>query len=340
MTDLEEREKVIRLVGGYMVANAMRTAIQLGVLTKLDEGPKLPSELADELGIPADNLRRLLSLLLLADLLGQDEDQRVYLTRTGRLLLPDSPDSLASFVRNFTSPLFQRAWDHLEETVRDGTAGFVREYGEQVYEYLGRHESDSELFNLAMHDEATATARAAADLIKLDTGETVVDVGGGDGTFLTTLLEAKPEARGVIFDSPSGIAQAQSTISSRDLDDRCTAVGGSFFESIPTGGTTYILKSVFQDWGDNDVLRILQTCRGAMNPEARLLIIGNVLPEQHDSAAAVGHLTDVCMLVISGGRERTEPEFRDLLSEAGFRTNNVQLRPLGPLSTIEARPMP
>lgn len=338
MTDLNERDAVIRLVGGYMTSNAIRAAGQLGVFAQLDRGPQAPEELAAQTGLPADNLLRMLRLLLVAGLLAEDHDGRLHLSELGRLLVPDRPGSLASFAESFTSPLFQRAWDHLEDTIDDGTPAFVKEYREPVYDYLGRHEPDSRLFNRAMHEEATATAQAAADLIALERGETVVDLGGGDGTFLTTLLQANPEASGVVFDSAAGMAEAWRTIEVAGLTGRCSATSGDFFDGIPGHGTTYVLKSVLQDWGDADVVRLLRSCQRHMPAGARLLIIGNVLPERHDPLAAVAYLTDVCMLVISGGRERTASEFRQLLASSGFATDDVQRRPIGPLSTIEARP--
>ncbi|MDV8022659.1 methyltransferase [Rhodococcus sp. IEGM 1330] len=337
MTTLEIRDTAIRLIGGYMVSNAIRAASTLDLFGRIDKASDTTiDDLATDLGVPAPNLRRLASLLQSARLI-EDIDGRITLTDLGRVLVPGREGSLAEFAQNFTSPLFQRAWDHLETSVRTGDPGFDLEHQQSVYDYLADDEAANTRFNLAMQEESWATANAATALIRLDQDETVVDIGGGDGTFLTTLLRANPSSRGVVYDSPAGISAAQEVIARADVVDRCTATGGDFFTMIPLGGTTYVIKSVLQDWDDEHALHLLRTCRAQIPLGARLIILGNFLPASHDDDAAVGYLTDLCMLVISGGRERTLHDLENLLDKAGFTTDALQIARVGPLTAVELR---
>lgn len=335
MTELEERDTVIRLIGGYMVSNSIRAAgaLDLFSLSDVDGGVSV-DEVASAARLDAGRLRRLVHVLQHAGLVEPGEE-RIRLTSQGRLLVPGREGSLANFAQNFTSPLFQRPWDFLEDSLRTGTPGFVLTHEQTVYDYFADDDSANTLFNDAMQEEATATAQPAAMLISLAQYETVVDLGGGDGTFLTTLLQANPSATGIVFDSPAGVANASHVIERAGVTDRCTSQGGDFFTAIPRSGTTYILKSVLQDWDDDRVLQILRTCAEQIPAGARLIVIGNFIPDAFDDAAAVGYLTDLCMLVISGGRERTIADLRRLLKEAGLPTMSLSQRRIGPLIAVE-----
>lgn len=338
MTSLQERDTVIRLIGGYMVSDAIRAAGHLAVFTHLDEAPGMTlEELATRTSAPAEHLARVLNLLRYAGLIEQ-RGPALHNTRFGTVLMPGKPGSLAAFAENFTSPLFQRAWDHLETSVLTGEAGFDREYHQPVYDYLGQDTAANSLFNQAMQEEATATAESAAALTTIGEDETVIDIGGGDGTFLTTVLQSAPTATGIVFDSPAGIAAANDVITRAGLTDRCTSIGGDFFATVPPDGTTYIIKSVLQDWDDEHALALLSTCKEQIPDGARLIIIGNFLPDDYTDEAAVGYLTDVCMLVISGGRERTLADLTALLDQAGFDTAELRHQRLGPLTAVELGP--
>lgn len=238
MTSLQERDTVIRLIGGYMVSDAIRAAGHLAVFTHLDKTPGMTlEELATRTSAPAEHLDRVLNLLRYAGLIEQRESA-LYNTDLGAVLVPGKPGSLAAFAENFTSPLFQRAWDHLETSILTGEAGFDREYHQPVYDFLGQDTAANTLFNQAMQEEATATAESAAALTTIGEDETVIDIGGGDGTFLTTVLQTAPTATGVVFDSPAGIAAAEDVINRAGLNERCTSIGGDFFATIPPDGTT------------------------------------------------------------------------------------------------------
>jgi hypothetical protein len=148
----------------------------------------------------------------------------------------------------------------------------------------------------------------------------VVDVGGGNGALLIGILHAYPHLHGVAFDQPQAAERAQKEIAASGLADRCEAVGGDFFQAVPHGADVYLLKHVIHDWDDGRAVTILKNCHRAMGEHGKLLIVEGVYPARidHSLASRGAAANDVNMLVNTGGRQRSEPEFRALYDAAGF----------------------
>ena len=164
---------------------------------------------------------------------------------------------------------------------------------------------------------------------------TIVDVGGGRGGLLSTILAATPNARGVLYDLPEVVAGASALLRQRGVEDRVRVEGGSFFDSVPSGGDAYVLKNVIHDWPDQQAVAILRNVRAAAGADATLLLVEAVLPE-HDRDFA-GKWVDLEMLVEANGRERDAAEYRDLLRQAGFRMTRI-VQTAAPYSVVEATP--
>ena len=164
---------------------------------------------------------------------------------------------------------------------------------------------------------------------------TVVDVGGGHGALLAALLQAYPAMRGILFDRPEVVAQAQGPLTTVGVADRCTRVAGDFFHLVPSGGDAYLLKRVLHDWPDAQARAILRQCRRGMAAHSRLLVIERVLPT--GNTPSLGKLADIAMLIQYGGMERTEAEYRGLLETAGFRLRRC-LETAAALSIMEGIP--
>ncbi|EOY45605.1 methyltransferase [Streptomyces anthocyanicus] len=335
---LDLRAALIERIGGYMSAHAIGVAAELGLADLIGSGSRTSEELADDTQAHEPSLRRLLRLLVSDGIMTEPRPGQFMLTEIGSQLRADSPGSLKNFARMFTDPLFLTSWQGLRHTVSSGERAFDHAYGSGVYAYLAGHPETSALFNEAMSEESRhSAAQLAAEFDFPDSG-TLVDLGGGDGTLLTAILRSRPGLRGVVFDSASGVAEAPATLSKAGLADRCVVQAGDFFDSVPGGGDLYLIKSVFQDWGDDESRAILRTCRAHMPESATLLIVGTVLPETADTSTPVMFLTDANMMVTTGGRERTESEFRAMLEETGFTVRSVGDRDAGPLSVIQAVP--
>ncbi|MFC4050152.1 methyltransferase [Actinomadura syzygii] len=337
MTRTPSRSPLLDLAFGYMPAQLIHAAAEIGVADALSAGPRSSAELAADTGTHAPSLYRLLRGLAGFGVVEQKERDLFALTEEGRRLRADDPDSVRSLIRLFCGPEVWRAWGGMTETLRTGEYAWKRATGTTPFEFFQRNSELSETFNAAMAEHTRAVAPdivAAHDFARY---RTVADLGGGDGTLIAEILRANPGLRGVLFDLPPGLAGAVGNLG--DAADRTEIVAGDFFESVPEGADAYVMKSVLHDWDDQKAAAILRTCRVAMRPDARLLILEQVMPEFVTAETQGVVRNDLNMLISTGGRERTEAEFRALLDGAGFA--DVALTgPLPPAGyhVIEARP--
>jgi hypothetical protein len=186
-----------------------------------------------------------------------------------------------------------------------------------VWEWRAAHPEESAIFDEAMR--STTLGANAAILAAYDFGRfgTVVDVGGGTGTLLASILEAYPATRGILFDQEHVVSGAEPVLRAAGVLDRCEVVAGSFFSSIPEGGDAYVLKSIIHDWEDEESVAILRACREAIGPEAVVLVIERDLGPPNENPTA--KLSDLNMFVMPGGRERTVDEYAALFDRAGLR---------------------
>jgi ubiquinone/menaquinone biosynthesis C-methylase UbiE len=165
---------------------------------------------------------------------------------------------------------------------------------------------------------------------------TLVDVGGGNGSLLCAVLRRYPALRGVLYDRPDVVERARPNLKAAGLEDRCAAVGGSFFTSVPPGGDAYLMRHIIHDWDDERCQVILGNCRKVLRPGGRVLVIETVIPPGNE--ASFTKFLDVNMLAIPGGKERTETEYRDLFAAAGFRLARVVPTAME-VSVIEGEPL-
>ncbi|GAA3441255.1 methyltransferase [Planomonospora venezuelensis] len=326
------------LVFGFMPAQVIYVAAELDLAGHLTGGPLSAAELAAATGTHAPSLHRLLRALACFGLVAETAPGRFVLTEAGDRLRDGTPDSFRALARLFCGPGVWAAWGLLAESVRTGEPMWERVTGYPPFEWTARNPEESAVFNRAMSDYTRRIAPGVVQGFDFTRFGTLVDLGGGDGTLLSAILRAVPELRGVLFDLPGGLAEAERNLAG--LRDRCEIVSGDFFEKVPQGADAYLFKSVIHNWDDERAGAILRTCRAAMGPEAVLLVLEPVLPERIDSPAATGTvMSDLNMLVATGGRERTEAEFRALLTGAGFRSVSVTgTFPDGELRMISARP--
>ncbi|MFD5778917.1 methyltransferase [Streptomyces sp. NPDC126933] len=332
------RAALIERIGGYMTAHSIGVAAELGIADLIKDDVRGSEELAAESGTHEPSLRRLLRTLTAVGLTTEPEPGRFALTEVGAQLRSDSPDSLRAFSRMFCHPILMNAWQGLGHAVTTGERAFDHVYGKDFYSYVADQGEANRLFNEAMSEESRIAAAQLATGYDFSRTKKVVDLGGGDGTLLAAILPLQPHLQGIVFDSPSGVAEAPEVLQKAGISDRCEARPGDFFQDIPTDGDLYIIKSVFQDWSDEDSRALLRSCRAQMPESATLLIVGSVLPETASMDQPIMFFTDLNMLVNTGGRERTESEFRAMLKETGFTVRSVRLGAAGPLSIIEAVP--
>jgi hypothetical protein len=295
---------------GILAAQAIHVASKLRIPDLLASGPKTIAELASKCGAHPPTLERLLRALASLEMFAPTPDGRFRNTPLTEVLRTDHPQSRRDGALFLPAPFLWRPLGELYESVRTGEPTFPVIFGQRFFEYLADHPEDASLFNSVMTQGIAAPAVLAAyDFSRF---ERLVDVGGGQGALLRDILAATPSLQGVLFDLPQVVAGASEVLKG-DLGARSQIVGGNFFDSVPGGADAYLLKGVLHDWPDDDAVSILRNTRAAIRPDGTLLLIENIL----DSAARPAGLIDLLMLVI-GGRERTEADFRSLLDSTRF----------------------
>jgi SAM-dependent methyltransferase len=330
---------LLHLAAGFQVARALYVAARLGLADLLDEGPKTADELARATGAHAASLERVMRLLACEGVFAQEESRRFALTPLSMPLLSGRTGSLRDLIAHQLGEEAYGAWGALIENVRTGVTAFDSAFGTDVWEYRARHPEYAARFDAAMSNFADAQIGAVLDAYPFSMFRRIVDLGGGVGNFLAALLREHPAMNGVLFDLPHVAESARDQIARAGLADRCQVLGGDAFAGVPGGADAYVLSRVIHDWDDARALVILRNCRRAMPREGKLLVLERVLPAGGRLSPGARSLlaSDLMMMVMNGGRERTEDEYRALLAEAGFASAKITPTRAA-VSVIEAQP--
>jgi len=340
-TPASARGLVMLQLIGSRATQVMALMVRMDLADAIGDGESDLDELSRSCEIAPELLNRLLRALTSLGLCVESAPGKFALTDAGALLRKKHPDSLYEFVRFHTSPVTLQPWTLLEHSIRTGRPAFDKYFGTPLYQYFANDPELSAQFNAAMHEESRTAAGAVAEHYDFSPFGVVTDIGGGDGTLITTILKHNPGLNGVVFDTAEGAAQAAGTVRAAGLGRRCTIATGDFFDTIPAGSDLYLLKSTIHNWNDERAVTILRNCRAAMSDHGRLLIIDVVLPDRAapDSAELDPYIKDLQMLVLVGGQERTRAEFDQLCAQAGLTiTDVVPLPPHVGLSIIEIAP--
>jgi hypothetical protein len=316
---------------GIIAAQAIHVAAKLRIADLLTSGPKTIAELASESGAHPPTLERLLHVLATFELFAATPDGRFHNTPLTEMLRTDQPGSLRDGAMFLPARFLWLPLGELYESVRTGEPAFKRIFGQDFFEYLNAHPDDAAVFNTVMTQGVAWTTSALLAAYDFSRFERLVDVGGGEGALLRDILRATPRLHGTLFDLPQVVARASEMLTG-DIAARCQIVGGSFFDSVPDGADAYMLKGVIHDWLEDDAAKILHNTRQAIRPDGTLLLIEGIV----DFAGRPVRPLELLMLVI-GGRERTEAEFRSLLAATGFSLTRIIPTAASPL--IECHPV-
>ncbi|HYV25702.1 MAG TPA: methyltransferase [Pyrinomonadaceae bacterium] len=323
--------QMLQLMSGFWISRCVYIIAKLGIADLLKEGPKNAAELASASGAHAPSLFRVLRALAAVDVLTQSDDNRFGNTPMSETLC-EGPASLRWFAMTELGEEHYPAWGELMHSVRTGEIAFDKGFGEPVWEFFGKNPENARIFNNAMTGMTAQAEQALHAAYKFESIRTIMDVGGGHGGFITSILERNPAMRGILFDSPQVVEGAQPKLEAAGMADRCQVIGGNFFESVPEGADAITMKWIIHDWNDDQSIVIMRNCHRALPASGKLILVEAVVPPGDEMHFA--KFIDLNMLVMTGGKERTAEEFRQLYEASGFKLTRI-VPTESPFSVIE-----
>lgn len=321
----EQVRELYQLMGGYRVSQAIAVVAKLGIPDLLADGPQGSDALARATGTNETALYRVLRFLAGIGLFDEISPRQFALTGLGAGLRADVPGSIRPNVLMLLDDSKWGPWGQLMHSVRTGETAFDHVHGVGFFDYFHTHPESAATFNAAMTSNTAQSGAGGTGAYDFSGIRCLVDVGGGHGLLLATILQAYPAMRGVLFDLPAVVAGAAPTLEEAGVADRCEVVGGDFFAAVAPGDA-YILHQIIHDWDDARATAILANCRRAMQGAGRVLVVERAIGADYRQALQVLHL-DLEMLVNLGGLQRTEAEYGALFAAAGLRLSTVV--PLG-----------
>lgn len=330
---LSPPELMRNLAIGYWASRLVYVAAKLRLADLLKGGSRTVEDLASAADVQPVPLYRLLRALASLGIFAETKGRRFKLTPLAATLQTGIPNSMHAWAMMVNEPWMWDSWKELLPGMKSGEMPFLKAHGMPIFQYLEHHPEDLEVFGESMSSLSQVENPAIAAGYKFPNGRTVVDVGGGHGSLLATILKANPSLKGVLFDQSAVIARAENDkhITAKGIAQRCRLESGDFFQGVPKGGDAYIMKYILHDWNDEECVRILANCRAAMNEKGKVLVVDNLVSVGNDPSW--GKLLDIQMLII-GGRERTKQEFATLFASAGLKLTRI-VSTKCPLSIVE-----
>lgn len=309
------------LFSANWLAQAVHAAAVLGVADHLKDSGKTADELAAATGTHAPSLNRLLRALSSYGVFFEDEQRKFRLTPMANYLRSDVPGSqraAAICIPETHSPAYQE----IVHSVRTGEPAYAKVFGKPLFDWLADRPREAELFDSTMTGVHGDETRAVLDAYDLSDCKRFVDVAGGNGLTLKATLERHSHLTGVLFDREHVIERARPALTASPVGPRLELVAGSFFDAVPPDGDVYQLRHILHDWYDPECVSILTNIRKAMRPGGRVIAVETVVPPGNNDEC-FGKLLDLTMLVVVGGMERTEEEYRKLYAAAGLTLTRV-----------------
>jgi hypothetical protein len=328
----EAIEHVFQLMTGHLVASAVNIAAQLGVADRLANGPRTVADLARECSVNEDALYRVLRALSSLGVFEETSPRTFGLTPAAAALQDGPVRWMALWIAGSFN---LRVYANAMHSVKTGESAVQVTEGKTVFAHFEANPQLSAIFNNAMTGFSASVIPAILEAYDFSGIKTLADIAGGHGAVLTSILEKYPSMKGILFDLDHVIAGAKPRIAAQGLAGRVTTASGDFFKAVPSGGDAYIMKHIIHDWDDEKATAILKNIRSVLPKDGRVILLEAVLPA--GNAPHFGKIMDLEMLVMAGGRERTEEEFRKLFAGAGFNVTRI-IATKSPLSVIEARP--
>lgn len=330
---MSESQQMAHYITGSWVSQMVYVTAKLKLADLIAQEPRTPEEIAGLTDTQPEPMSRLLRALASVGVFRADENGRYESTPLAETLRSDVTGSQWALAIMMGEEHFL-CWHELLYSLQTGKKSFDKLYGKPIFEYLGENPEAAEIFDAAMTSVHGRESLPMAQAYDFNRFGTIVDIGGGNGSLLSTILREHPGVQGIVFDLPSVVARTEASIAQSGLADRLTLQTGSFFESVPSGADCYLMRHIIHDWTDEECGVILKNCHAAMSDEATLLIAESVIPAGNEPF--FGKLLDLTMLLLPGGKERTADEYRALLAANGFEMTGI-IPTATEVSFVEAR---
>lgn len=314
------QDQLAHLMAGYWYTQAIYVAAKLKLADLLSDGPTSADQLAQATQTNARSLYRLLRALASVGIFAEDDQHNFSLTPMAECLRSDVLGSQWSMAI-LRGGLQYEAWGQLLHSVQNGQSAFEKLHGMPVFDYFAQHPEAGKLFDAAMTGVHGRETQAMLDAYDFSGISTLADIGGGNSSVLVAVLAKYPQMQGILFDRPGVVDRARANIEQAGMVDRCRVVPGDFFESIPTGADAYLMRHIIHDWNDEKSITILRNCQRAMGNAGKLLVVEGIVPPGNEPS--ISKFFDLAMMVLPGGVERTEEEYRRLYAMAGFRLSGI-----------------
>ncbi len=314
-----------------ILPHLLRVTGELGICDTLAHGQLDVAELASALQADAGSLRRLLRALTSLGILDEPEPDHFSVTEIGQRLRSDTEDSIRESLVNLDT---LHAWIGAADAIRSGNTAFNHLYSANFFAHKDSNSDANRSFLLRMRERANSCYGQISTFADWCSAHVILDIGGGDGYLLKRILACAPHVGGMLFDRRSVISLVEDSGHLAHLSGRCTLVAGDFFEELPSGADVHLMCSILHDWPDTAAAAILRNSRKALAPAGRLLIVEMIIPSGNGWHPS--KLSDIGMMVLTSGKERTESEFVELLESSGYQLSSVRRIPGSYFSLLEA----
>ncbi|WP_184544916.1 methyltransferase [Mucilaginibacter sp. FT3.2] len=324
--------QLMQMLFGFAVSRAIGVCAELGIADLLRDGTKTTEELAQQTTVHPRSLYRVLRACASVGVFSEDAEKRFSLTPLAEPLLSDSPGSSRAFAEMITTDWQFQTWAELPYSVKTGKPAFEKVHGMPAFDYFWSNEKAGRVFNDAMTSNSAFASAAVVNSYDFSSVSVLADIGGGHGFLLASILAKYGTVKGILYDMPAIVSEAEKLLTAHGVSNRCELVGGSFFESVPTGCDAYIMKHIIHDWNDEQCITLLKNCCKAMTNGGKVLVVEMIVPEGNEPSPA--KLLDLQMLQYLPGCERTEKEYRQLFSSAGLKLTRI-ITTMSPFSILE-----
>ena len=324
--------QLMQMLFGFAASRAIGVSAELRIADLLKDGPKSAEELAQQTGVHARSLYRVLRACASIGVYSEDNEKKFSLTPLAQPLLSDAPGSLRAFAEMITCDWQFQTWAELPYSVKTGKPSFDKVHGKTSFDYFWSNEKAGKVFNDAMTSNSAFSSVAVVNAYDFSSTSKLVDVGGGHGFLLASILAKYSNVKGVLYDTPAIVIEAEDLLRKHGVIERCETASGDFFKSVPADGDAYIMKHIIHDWNDEQCIAILQNCRKAMTDGGKVLVVEMVVPEGNEPSPA--KFLDLQMLQYLPGCERTEKEYHELFDKAGLILTRI-IPTMSPFSIIE-----